>query len=92
MITRHTKGDMTPVLGGSPLPEDIRNTDNSENGGIPDDELGRTLFWLIRLHKDKLSLKFRNLDISGMDDKAKQALIVDIHEALGIRPDFRDVL
>jgi hypothetical protein len=92
MKTKHSNGDMTPVLGGSLLPEDIENSINAEDAKVPDDELGQMIFWLMRLHKDKLSLKFRNSDIAGMDEKTKQLLIDDIHIALGIRSDFGDIL
>ena len=92
MKTRHSKGDMTPVLGGSPLPEDFVKSPVADDLGIPDDELSRMLFWLVRLHKDKLSLKFRNSDIAEMNDETKRHLIDDIHEALGIRSDIGDVL
>jgi hypothetical protein len=92
MKTRNTHGDMTPILGGAPLPDDIDIRDGADDPGFPDDELGRMLFWLLRLHADKLSLKFRNSDITGMDDQTKRHLINDIHEVLGIRSDFGDIL
>lgn len=88
MKTRHIKGDTTPVLGGSPLPEDIEKSPVADDAGVPDDELSRMLFWLLRLHSDKLSSKFHVSDIAKMDEKAKRSLIDDIHKTLSIRSNF----
>lgn len=81
------RGDMTPVLGGAALPADMDWTPADGDDVYPDDNLGRMVYWLMTLHKDKLCLKFRKSDISSMDDLTKKALIADIHEALGVKLD-----
>lgn len=91
-IIKNSHGDMTPVLGGTALPADIDSIDPIDDTGYPDDDLGRLAYGLLTLHKDKLRLKFRKSDLSAMDDSTKRALIATIHEALGISPDFGDVL
>lgn len=87
MAKKHKRimGDSTPVTGGVALPDRLIATPTAEDGA-PDDDLGRQAYWLLKLHPDKLSLKFRQSDLSGMDDSTKRLLIADIQYALGVAP------
>ncbi len=84
-------GDLTPVTGGVALPDHLIATPASDDR-VPDDDLGRRVYWLLKLHADKVSLKFRQSDLSGMDDSTKRQLIADIQFALGVAPFKGDVL
>ncbi len=77
-------GDPTPVIGGCAIPADLIDAP-APFGRPPDDDLGRHIFWLLSLHPE-ISSQFKNLDLSGMDDTAKQALLSDINSILAVRP------
>ncbi len=77
-------GDPTPVIGGCAIPADLIDAP-APFGCPPDDDLGRQLFWLLSLHPGIRS-QFKDLDLHGMDDAAKQSLLSDIHSILAIRP------
>jgi hypothetical protein len=81
-----TIGDATPVIGGISPPDHLIHSPVVDEGA-PEDELGRQAYWLLKLHPDKVSvsLKFRNSDLSAMDDATKRLLIADIQHALGVR-------
>jgi hypothetical protein len=86
-----TKGDPTPVTGGISLPDRLITTPPCDDAA-PDDDLGRQAYWLLKLHPNKVSLRFRKSDLSGMDDATKRLLIADIQFALGIAPFRSDSL
>ena len=90
--TDQTHGDRTPVIGGVALPAHLVATPSSMPDVAPLDDLGRQALWLLKLHPDKVSLKFRNADLSAMNDNTKRLLISDIQYALGIAPFKADVL
>jgi hypothetical protein len=79
---KNNNGDMTPVLGGTTLPDDIDLTIDNEE--YPNDDLGRMIYWLLTLHKDKLCLEYKASDIISMNDITKKNLITQIHKILGI--------
>jgi hypothetical protein len=79
------RGDSTPVTGGIALPSRLISTPTADDG-VPDDDLGRQAYWLLKLHPDKVSLRFRQSDLSAMDDNTKRQLIADIQYALGVSP------
>lgn len=78
-------GDDTPVLGGGALPVHLI-ADNLGGELAPSDDLGRQIFWLLKLNANKLSLKYDPAELSGMDDAAKRARILKIQQLLGIEP------
>lgn len=86
-----TMGDPTPVTGGIALPDRLIAKHDSDDSA-PADDLGRQAYWLLKLHPDKVSLKFRQSDLSGMDDTTKILLIADVQYALGVAPFKGDVL
>ncbi len=77
-------GDLTPVIGGCDIPADLIDAP-APFGRPPDDELGRQIFWLLSLHPE-LGSQFKHLDLGGMDNAAKQAILSDIHSILAARP------
>ncbi len=81
---KRLSGDTTPVTGRVALPGNLFDSP-AFNGDVPDDDLGRQVFWLLKMNPD-VALKFRQRDLSSMDDAAKQHLIADIQYVLGIAP------
>jgi hypothetical protein len=84
-------GDRTPVTGGVPIPDKLISTPTTTDTA-PDDDLGRQAYWLLKLHPNNVSLRFRQSDLSGMDDDTKRRLIADIQFALGLAPFKGDAL
>lgn len=79
------QGDTTPVIGGVDLPAHLTSGFPADDA-VPSDDLGRQAYWLLKLHPDKVSPRFRHSDLSKMDDATKRLLIADIQHALGIAP------
>ena len=88
--TRAT-GDTTPVTGGIAMPDSLIATP-AAGDCAPADDLAQQAYWLLALHPDKVSLKFRQSDLSGMDDATKRLLIADVQCALGVAPFKGDTL
>lgn len=84
-------GDTTPVTGGIALPDRFIASQAADESA-PADDLGRQAYWLLKLHPDKVSLRFRQSDLAGMDDATKRLLIADIQFALGVAPFSGEVL
>lgn len=84
-------GDTTPVTGGVGIPRQLV-ADLAADDRAPTDDLGRQAFWLLKLHADKLSLKFRKSDLNAMDDATKRTLIEDIQHCLGVKPLLTDAV
>ncbi|MCA9066110.1 MAG: hypothetical protein KDA96_23745 [Planctomycetaceae bacterium] len=84
-------GDVTPVTGGVPLPARLVAT-LSVDDDVPDDDLGRQAYWLLKMNADKVALKFRQSDLAAMDDNTKRQLISDIQRAIGVAPFKKAVL
>jgi hypothetical protein len=80
-----------PVTGGTRIPDRLIATPASDDAA-PDDDLGRHAYWLLKLHPDKVSLRFRQSDLSNMDEATKRLLIEDIQYALGVAPFKSDTL
>jgi len=93
MARRTTRqiGDATPVTGGVPLPAHLVATPPCDDD-VPSDDLGRQVYWLLKLNADKISLKFRQADLMAMDDDTKRQLIADIQRAIGVAPFKKAVL
>ena len=53
---------------------------------------GQQAYWLLKLNADKIALKFRQSDLSAMDDATKQQLIADIRDSLGVKPFVKAVI
>lgn len=85
------EGDLTPITGGLALPPTLVDMPDADDNA-PTDDLGREAYLLMKLHPGAVSLKFRDCDLSRMDDATKRTLIADIHHALGIAPLKGDVL
>lgn len=91
------EGDLTPITGGIALPSNLIDTSDADDTAAaddtaPTDDLGREAYTLMKLHPGAVSLKFRDCDLSRMDDATKRTLIADIHHALGSAPLKCDVL
>lgn len=84
-------GDDFPVTGGVAPPPDFLD-DTDFNDPAPVDALGRMAYWLLKIHKGAVSLKFRNSDLASMDDDTKRLLIADIQKAIGVKPLKSNVL
>jgi hypothetical protein len=78
-------GDDTPVTGGIDLPMQL-TMQLPVDDDAPTDDLGQQAYWLLKLNAGKIALKFRQSDLSAMDDFTKQQLIADIQESLGVKP------
>ena len=82
MITQN--GDPTPVIGGCAIPAELIDAP-APFGCAPNDDLGRQLFWLLSLHPE-IGSRFKHLDLTEMDDAAKQQLLADVHSILAVCP------
>jgi hypothetical protein len=80
--TRHW-GDPTPVTGGVKPPARLLDPIGDADVIAPVSPLDKHLLRLLTLHKD-VSVKFRAVDLTKMDDKAKRALLSDLQKQLGI--------
>lgn len=81
-----------PVTGGKRLPPNLVKSLQDDGESVPDDDLGRQAYWLLKMNPDKVSLRFRQSDLTSMDDDTKRLLIADIQFALGVAPFKKDVL
>ena len=79
-------GDDTPVTGGVPLPSNLVAPLDHADDAAPHDDLGRQVYWLLKIHANALSPLLRNADPAKMDDNAKRLLIADIQRAIGVMP------
>jgi hypothetical protein len=78
-------GDLTPVTGGVALPASLVAAVPCDDD-VPNDDLGRQAYWLLKLNADKVALRFRQSDLASMDDDTKRQLIADIQRAIGVAP------
>lgn len=83
--TKKAPGDPTPVTGGVKVPARLLRAVPNPDAPAPDSPLDRHLLRLLTLHKD-VSVKFRSVDLTKMDDPTKRALLADIQDLLGIAP------
>ncbi len=84
-------GDDTPVTGGIDLPSGLIRQLPADVDA-PLDDLGQQAYWLLKLNADKIALKFRQSDLSAMDDATKKQLIADIRDSLGVKPFSKAVI
>ncbi len=89
--SKQVNGDETPVTGGVELPSQLTRPLPVDED-FPSDELGQQAYWLLKLNADKIALKFRQSDLSAMDDDTKQQLIADIRDSLGVKPFTKAVI
>lgn len=84
MVKKHS--DFTPVTGGARLPKS-RLRDDVDNlcNLVADSDLDRHIVRLLAIHP-QLRIRFRNQDLSQLDDDTKRALLDDMNDLLGIRP------
>ncbi len=61
-------------------------------GEVPDDDLSQSAYWLLTLHPDAVPPKFRNANLTTMDESAKRALIAEMESALWLAPLKGDML
>jgi len=77
--------DFVPVTGGIDLADDyIRDDLDSLRGLKVKSDLDRHIVRLLALHK-RLRVRFRNQDLTRLDDVTKQALLQDMNDLLGIK-------
>jgi hypothetical protein len=80
------KGDFVPVTGGIGLADDfVRDDLDALRDVMAKSDLDRHILRLLALHKD-LRVRFRNQDLSSLDDATKRALLKDMNDLLGIKP------
>jgi len=78
--------DFVPVTGGVALADgDLRDDLDSLGDLKVQSDLDRHIVRLLALHKD-LRVRFRDGDLTRLDDDTKQALLQDINNLLGIKP------
>jgi len=74
-----------PVTGGVDLADDyLRDDMDSLRDLKVDSDLDRHIVRLLALHK-QLRFRFRNQDLTRLDDDTKQALLQDMNDLLGIK-------
>lgn len=93
MTKRSTRriGDATPVTGGVALPAPLVAPPPCDDD-VPNDDLGRQAYWLVKINADKLALRFRQSDLASIHDDTKRQLIADIQLAIGVAPFKKAVL
>ena len=84
-VVSRISGDRAPVTGGISPPARALRPITVRTTAVPTDALGKHILRLLTLHRD-ISLKFRGIDLSAMDDAAKRALLDDTNSVLGIKP------
>ena len=78
--------DFVPVTGGVDLADDyLRDDLNSLRDLKVQSDLDRHIVRLLALHK-QLRVRFRNQNLTRLDDATKQALLHDMNDLLGIKP------
>ena len=80
-----TYDDFVPVTGGDGLAgRYIRQDLDALRDVQVDSDIDRHILRLLHLHP-ALKVKFRNQDLSNLDDATKRVLIQDMNDVLGIR-------
>ena len=81
-----TNDDFVPVTGGVDLADDyLRDDLDSLRDLKVQSDLDMHIVRLLALHK-QLRVRFRNQDLTRLDDATKQALLQDMNDLLGIKP------
>lgn len=77
--------DFVPVTGGDDLASRYVRQDLDALRDVKmDSDIDRHILRLLHLHPS-LKVKFRNQDLSKLDDSTKRTLIQDMNDVLGIR-------
>ena len=77
--------NFVPVTGGVDLADDyLRDDLDSLRDVKVQSDLDRHIVRLLALHKD-VRVRFRNQDLTHLDDATKQALLQDMNDLLGIK-------
>ncbi len=97
MPKRRTRyGDPMPVIGGGAMAVELLDDSGDDfvasSVAFPSDSLAQRAYDLLTLNADQLSLKFRNSDLTNMDDSTKRLLIQDLCDSLEIKPLLTDTL
>ena len=71
--------DDISVVGGVDVTSDLYIS--PDDAQVPTDDLGQQLYWLQKMNPGVI--KFRQADITKMDDATKQAMINSMQYALG---------
>lgn len=78
--------DFVPVTGGVDLADNYIRDDIAALRDVKvTSDLDRHIVQLLSLHR-KLRVRFRNQDLSSLDDATKQTLLTDMNDLLGIKP------
>jgi len=78
--------DFVPVTGGVDLADDYLRDDVDALRDLKvQSDLDRHIVRLLALHR-QLRVRFRNRDLTRLDDATKQALLQDMNDLLGIKP------
>lgn len=78
--------DFVPVTGGADLADDYLRDDLDSLSDLKvQSDLDRHIVRLLALHKD-LRVRFRNRDLTRLDDATKHDLLQDMNDLLGIKP------
>jgi hypothetical protein len=78
--------DFVPVTGGVDLADNYIRDDIAALRDVKvTSDLDRHIVQLLSLHR-KLRVRFRNQDLSSLDDATKQDLLTDMNDLLGIKP------
>ncbi|MCY2965428.1 MAG: hypothetical protein NT069_17640 [Planctomycetota bacterium] len=83
-LRKNKRVDEPGVLAGVPMPPTLAFYPTDDEAG-PDDELGRRIFRLLKLHPE-VCVQFRLSDLDAMDDATKRLLIADVKSTLVIKP------
>jgi len=78
--------DFVRVTGGVDLADNYIRDDIAALRDVKvTSDLDRHIVQLLSLHR-KLRVRFRNQDLSSLDDATKQDLLTDMNDLLGIKP------
>jgi hypothetical protein len=77
--------DFVPVTGGVDLAKYIRDDVDDLRALKTDSDLDRHIVQLLGLHS-QLRIRFRNQDLTSLDDATKRSLLKDMNDVLGIKP------
>jgi hypothetical protein len=85
MSTKVPNQDFVPATGSANLAKYLRDDGDDLRALKTDSDLDRHIVQLLALHSS-LRLRFRNQDLTTLDDATKRALLKDMNQVLGIKP------
>lgn len=77
--------DFVPVTGGVDTAKYLRDDVDDLRALKTDSDLDRHIVQLLALHPT-LRVRFRNQDLTALDDGTKRTLLQDMNQVLGIKP------